>query len=80
MSVGVMAHEKDEVGLKTKTRIKWCPHSTKRKKEIPIFLKLNNCWFNFCTATLFLAHANMISADAIIIKEVSSIYIYIYAM
>jgi hypothetical protein len=38
----------------------------------------NNFWLNFCTATLFLAHANIISADAIIIKEVSYIYIYMY--
>jgi hypothetical protein len=29
MSFGVMAHENDEVGLKTKTRIKSCPQPKK---------------------------------------------------
>jgi len=66
MGFGVMAHENDEVGLKTKTRI---------YKRFQFSWNLNNCWFKFCTPTMFLTCANIISADAIIIKEVSYNYI-----
>lgn len=47
----------------------------KNYKRFQFSWNLNNCWFNFCTATLFLTRANIISAYSIIIKEVSYIYI-----